>query len=791
MVCFLDLQRNVCILHLNDDGKYDGTIKLFEDDFSKWEKVQEFIEVRKNSAKSTKYCTILNRLSRSFKLNEGYHSLCYKNFTAVKKIDSQLSMVSPKVTKRSDVTSPKNTSRPHVLPEVCIFCDSKRKMFNRKWEKLSSCEQFRSESTILNAASEMRDENILLKIGGTDMISKEAKYHQGCKVNYLNKYKKFIESNNKEDNDSSHIFDAVENYIRKHILEQGEPRYLHTIFDIYKSDFAKAGGDSQKLSSYTLQKFGEKIKRKFKNKVSIQASGNRNKVIWKTGSMPLDQVYVCIESQSSSDTTLIKKCASILRDDILAMKCNELHEPLTVEDVLKGEVDIPDSLQTFFQNLYAGENETLSNKKERLANSSAADAVFACSNGKLIPGKHLALGCAVKSKTGSKGLIDILNRFGHTISNETIRKVDMMLESTVEMKEELTPAIIEKEPNLCTGTAWDNFDINVETMSGADTIHHTYGICYQNIGTQAAAPVSKELEGKVMTGRKRKINMISQSLLNADEVQPYWKKPKMSQFPQLKTIIFSPESFHVYQDLDTLWMIAFNNSYNTPMWTGFNTQHTYETNHQEVGYMKHIKLPPTRYDVVRETLVRSQAVAKECGQSQALVTYDLAIAKIAKKIQCESSPEFDNVFVMFGSFHIELNILDIFGRLIEGSGGPFVLSEGKIIAPGSTVRFLRGKPYNRCRRAHILLSSAFQGLHFESFVEKFNISKDIIDKILMWANTEQRKIELDKDVKYTLAQYEIYVFGYFGWRARQNWKILNDICLSCWFVQDITSSSED
>ena len=58
--------------------------------------------------------------------------------------------------------------------------------------------------------------------------------------------------------------------------------------------------------------------------------------------------HMCIESQSSSDTTLIKKCASILRDDILAMKCNQLHEPLTVEDVMKGEVDIPDSLQFFF-----------------------------------------------------------------------------------------------------------------------------------------------------------------------------------------------------------------------------------------------------------------------------------------------------------------------------------------------------------------------------------------------------------------------------------------------------------
>ena len=38
----------------------------------------------------------------------------------------------------------------------------------------------------------------------------------------------------------------------------------------------------------------------------------------------------------------------------------------------------------------------------------------------------------------------------------------------------------------------------------------------------------------------------------------------------------------------------------------------------------------------------------------ASVTYDLAIAKIEKRIQCEEKLQFDNVFIMFGSFHIEL-----------------------------------------------------------------------------------------------------------------------------------------
>ena len=40
----------------------------------------------------------------------------------------------------------------------------------------------------------------------------------------------------------------------------------------------------------------------------------------------------------------------------------------------------------------------------------------------------------------------------------------------------------------------------------------------------------------------------------------------------------------------------------------------------------------TRPDVVKEILKRSQVVAEECGQKYALNTYDLAIAKIAKRI---------------------------------------------------------------------------------------------------------------------------------------------------------------
>ena len=40
-----------------------------------------------------------------------------------------------------------------------------------------------------------------------------------------------------------------------------------------------------------------------------------------------------------------------------------------------------------------------------------------------------------------------------------------------------------------------------------------------------------------------------------------------------------------------------------------------------------MRLPPTREDVVKETLKRSQVAAKECGDKYVTVTYDLAVAK--------------------------------------------------------------------------------------------------------------------------------------------------------------------
>ena len=51
---------------------------------------------------------------------------------------------------------------------------------------------------------------------------------------------------------------------------------------------------------------------------------------------------------------------------------------------------------------------------------------------------------------------------------------------------------------------------------------------------------------------------------------------------------------------------------------------------QVVCYMQNIRLPPTRENVVKESVEGSQSFAKKCGDTYAIVTYDLAVAKIAR-----------------------------------------------------------------------------------------------------------------------------------------------------------------
>ena len=126
---------------------------------------------------------------------------------------------------------------------------------------------------------------------------------------------------------------------------------------------------------------------------------------------------------------------------------------------------------------------------------------------------------------------------------------------------------------------------------------------------------------------------------------------------------------------------------------------------------------------------KSLKISSECGKHNIAVTFDLAIAKLALQIQAEESPEFDNIFVTLGSFHIELAFFNACGKVSSESGALHILNESLILAAGSTNGFIKGKNHNRCKRIHELLSLAFEILHFQSYLAKTPDSEEVLDII--------------------------------------------------------------
>ena len=111
----------------------------------------------------------------------------------------------------------------------------------------------------------------------------------------------------------------------------------------------------------------------------------------------------------------------------------------------------------------------------------------------------------------------------------------------------------------------------------------------------------------------------------------------------------------------------------TSMWVEWNSLQTPDKNdaQENVYYLPQINPSTT---IVRETLKRTQQVAAEFNMTSISVTYDLAIAKIALEIQAEERPQYDNIFIALGAFHIELSLFGVLGKYIAESGEPYLLN---------------------------------------------------------------------------------------------------------------------
>ena len=111
--------------------------------------------------------------------------------------------------------------------------------------------------------------------------------------------------------------------------------------------------------------------------------------------------------------------------------------------------------------------------------SACENVIFSANSGQTKPKKHLMLGMTMKSFTGSRKVIEILNKLDPFVSYHTVEEIETEITFEANKEGALSPHGMICNLLLGTGFAWYNFEGFVTTMTGTDTLHDTFSVAYR------------------------------------------------------------------------------------------------------------------------------------------------------------------------------------------------------------------------------------------------------------------------------------------------------------------------
>lgn len=634
---------------------------------------------------------------------------------------------------------------------TCLFCDHERKKSGKQILHLRFPKDGNAVQKIKEMAESLADFDMLAKLENQTIA-----YHQSCYAAYQLKEKRSTEERKEHFDLNWHkyrnlhklAFESLCDLVTQEIIRNNKVMYLAHLFTRYQAlvlEFADCELNVDDIQDYRCETLQKKLLRKFGDRITITTSvGPRfKKIVFQTG--------IDISIMASNMTILETKneekfedVAYCLRKCIKNIHSHPLPTHLTADDVIKGECEIPELLFNFMQNIIQGPNisEEDNNQLAVKISSICSDIIYAVTRGRSKPAKNLTLGLAIKSLTNSRQVITMLNRYGHTIGYNLAEEIETEMTYTSVKSNNIIPTGISTSNGHSTHVAFDNFDRFVDTTSGKDTMHDTVGIIYQFPNTAAddfndetdtalsTHEVNDSVNGGGPSRKRRRFNEIVR------DVRPYYSKPTASlQLLPIdsftNTMDVCKGAAEIATDKDLLWIMSLSRVDSVPMWLGYNCMmSTDHSEKQQIEYLPPINSSPTSYAIVNETLIMAKEIAEKCHQQHIIVTYDLAIAKMAMQIQEKEKPTFENIFVNLGAFHMEMAFFKTVGKYIDSSGLVEILVQAEVLAGGSMNSYLDSKHFNRCKRLHPLTAAALQILHFEQYLSTTNVSPETLHDLL-------------------------------------------------------------
>ncbi|CAI9725785.1 Hypothetical predicted protein [Octopus vulgaris] len=208
----------------------------------------------------------------------------------------------------------------------------------------------------------------------------------------------------------------------------------------------------------------------------------------------------------------------------------------------------------------------------------------------------------MKSMTGSRMVVTLFNRYGYSINYHCAEELETELAFAHDGKQTIITESV--QPNRIMGNAYDSYDKLAYALSGANSLHDTTGVIYQNKdethrgrrdASERIVPTTWEKPQK-----RRKLDTDEHALL------PYRKTPIVKSFCYSKTNVWDRSVATQLKARKADYVFMMSHAFKidgTPMWGALNARYHMDIiPRQKICYIPNISHSPASLNVVAETL---------------------------------------------------------------------------------------------------------------------------------------------------------------------------------------------
>ena len=298
---------------------------------------------------------------------------------------------------------------------------------------------------------------------------------------------------------------------------------------------------------------------------------------------------------------------------------------------------------------------------------------------------------------------------------------------------------------------WDNFDRNIETVSGAGSVHNTPGVVFQE---NSAAAVKRHEDVSIPRSKRRSLQLSTENVDKRVAINPKAEPPS---FAGLQGKPPPSNAEQLCAKLLLLWKSArYLNSANqtNPRFVGwiirrFQRAHSQAT---QMTYLPPISSPITEYSTIIEMFHQSRKLAKQSNMSYTHITLDVGAAIKAFHVIWNKPDEWSDIIIHLGDFHAMMAFFGVIGRFVESSGFEDVMFQAGLCSSGSIAGVMSGKHYNRCWLVHEVFSEALERLFIEQYLP--TIPKTVEEFLLNESDEVTANSHSDGPLKDYVTQYQ-------------------------------------